>query len=75
MNALAANDFQAADLLALARLDDGTPGPGSRCSAIPSRTACWTTTAARSRHPNHPGYPCATIYRTIHQYEIITPAS
>jgi hypothetical protein len=26
MNALAANDFEAADLLALARLDDGAPG-------------------------------------------------
>ena len=57
MNALAANDFQAADLPALARLDDGAPGRWSRCSAMPSCTACWTTTAARSRQPNHPGCP------------------
>ncbi len=42
MNALAANDFEAADLLALARLDDGAPGrcgPGHGPSlAAPYRT-------------------------------------
>ena len=30
----------------------------SRCSAMPSCRACWTTTPARSRQPNHPGVPC-----------------
>ena len=58
MNALAANDFEAADLLALARLDDDAPGRWSRCSAMPSCRACWTTTAARSRQPNHRDVPC-----------------
>ena len=31
--------------------------------------------AARSRQPNHPGVSRAPIYRKIHQYGIITPAS
>jgi hypothetical protein len=41
MNALAANDVEAADLLALARLDDGAPGCGPRHG--PSRVAPYRT--------------------------------
>ena len=42
MNALAANDFEAADLLALARLDDGAPG---RCG--PAMAPAWPPRTGR----------------------------
>ena len=75
MNALAANDFEAADLLALARPGDGAPGRWSRCSAMPSCRACWDYHGGKVKTAESLGVSRATIYRKIHQYGIITPAS
>ncbi len=50
MNALAANDFEAADLLALARLDDGAPG---RCG--PAMAPAWPPRTGREGTTQTPG--------------------
>jgi transcriptional regulator of acetoin/glycerol metabolism len=67
MNALAANECWTVSRRLLGPLESM-----QRDAIVQS---CWTTTAARSRQPNHPGGVRATIYRKIRQYGIITPAS
>jgi hypothetical protein len=49
MNALAANDIEAADLLALARPDDGAPGCG------PAMVPAWPPRTGREGTTQTPG--------------------
>lgn len=71
MNALAADDFEAADLLALARLDDDAPGRAGPLESMQRDAIVQSLLGyhgSKVKTAESLGMSRATIYRKIHQY-------